>query len=124
MYFISQHQHGDKSWEAKFDFVIYLNTGYGRGQFPHNCVFAGWAKLVDWVDLLKWLDTTGLPKNKQEEFHNANFLFSVCWRILALFRFKKLVAVSMERGCVAQYGAMMYRQGYDETDIVGQVIHT
>jgi hypothetical protein len=62
----------DKSWEAKFDFVMRMNTEYGRGQFLEDGVFASRAKWVDW---LEWLDTTAPPKNKEEESRNVNFIF-------------------------------------------------
>jgi hypothetical protein len=62
----------DKSWEAKFDFVMRMNTEYGRGQFLEDGVFASRSKWVDW---LEWLDAAAPPKNKQEESRNANFLF-------------------------------------------------
>jgi hypothetical protein len=62
----------DKSWEAKFDFVMRMNTEYGRGQFLEDGVFASRSKRVDW---LEWLDAAAPPKNKQEESRNANFLF-------------------------------------------------
>jgi hypothetical protein len=64
----------DKSWEAQFDFVMNMNTEYGRGQFLEDGVFTSKAKWVDW---LEWLDmnTSAPPKDSQEESRTVNFLF-------------------------------------------------
>jgi hypothetical protein len=62
----------DKSWEAKFDFVMRMNTEFGRGQFLEDGIFAHRAKWVDW---LEWLENMAPPKNREEETRNVNFLF-------------------------------------------------
>jgi hypothetical protein len=64
----------DKSWEAQFDFVMNMNTEYGRGQFLEDGVFASKAKWVDWLEWLS-IHASATPKNTQEESRNINFLF-------------------------------------------------
>jgi hypothetical protein len=62
----------DKCWQAKFHFVMRMNTEYGRGQFLEDGVFTSRAKWMDW---LEWLDMMAPPEDVQEECRNVNFLY-------------------------------------------------